>query len=121
MSSPARAKYRRLHSDSGAEEARAQLEAGEVRERSLQSVLCLAQQELELEESEHQVRCCNAMLLRMPLQLQPRGNIPMTANITFLEDSLGHYNKTSNISISIIFVAPPTGQLKNHVMEKGGT
>ena len=57
MTSPARAKYRRLHSDSGAEEARAQLEAGEVRERSLQSVLCLAQQELELEESEHQVRC----------------------------------------------------------------
>ena len=57
MTSPARAKYRRLHSDSGAEEARAQLEAGEVRERSLQSVLCLAQQELELEESEHQVKC----------------------------------------------------------------
>ena len=38
------------------------------------------------------------MLLRMPLQ--PRGNIPIAANITFLEDSLGHYNKTSNISIS---------------------
>ena len=29
-----------------------------------------------------------------------RGNIPIAANITFLEDSLGHYNKTSNISIS---------------------
>ena len=56
--SPARAKYRRLHSDSGLqEEARPQLEAGEVRERSLQSVLSLAQQELELEESEHQVQC----------------------------------------------------------------
>ena len=38
------------------------------------------------------------MLLRMPLQ--PRGNIPPEANITFLEDSLGHNNKTSNISIS---------------------
>ena len=57
-------------------------------------------------------------LLRIPLQ--PRGNIPIAANITFLEDSLGHYNKTSNISISIIFEAPPTGQLKIHVMEKGG-
>ena len=29
------------------------------------------------------------MLLRMPLQ--PRGNIPIAANITFLEDSLGQY------------------------------
>ena len=37
------------------------------------------------------------MLLRMPLQ--PRGNIPPEANITFLEDSFGHNNKTSNISI----------------------
>ena len=62
--SPARAKYRRLHSDSGLqEEARAQLEAGEVRERSLQSVLSLAQQELELEESEHQVQCLAEKLL----------------------------------------------------------
>ena len=31
------------------------------------------------------------MLLRMPLQ--PRGNIPIAANITFLEDSLGQYKK----------------------------
>ena len=38
------------------------------------------------------------MLLRMPLQ--PRGNIPIAANITFLEDSLGQYKKTSSISIS---------------------
>ena len=31
------------------------------------------------------------MLLRMPLQ--PRVNIPIAANITFLEGSLRHYNK----------------------------
>ena len=31
------------------------------------------------------------MLLRMPLQT--RGNIPIAANITFLEDSLGQYRK----------------------------
>ena len=66
---------------------------------------------------------------------------PNAANITFLEDSLGHFNKTSNISISrflikvynwikifviysfknyIIFEAPPTGQPKNYAMEMGG-
>ena len=33
------------------------------------------------------------MLLRVPLQ--PRGNIPIAANITFLEDSLGQYKKNS--------------------------
>ena len=78
------------------------------------------------------------MLLRMPMQ--PRGKIPIAANITFLEESLWHYNKTSNISISrflikvynwikifviysfknyIIFEAPPTGQPKNYALEKG--
>ena len=31
------------------------------------------------------------MLLRMPLQ--PRGNIPIAANITFAEDFLGQYKK----------------------------
>ena len=42
------------------------------------------------------------MLHRMPFQ--PRGNIPIAANITFLEDSLRHYNKTSNISISRLLI-----------------
>ena len=75
------------------------------------------------------------------MPLQPRGNIPIAANITFLEDSLGQYKKNFQyihqqvldkrcvwIKIFviylfknyIIFEAPPTGQPKNYAMEKWG-
>ena len=46
------------------------------------------------------------MLIRMPLQ--PRGNIPITANITFLEDSLGQYRKKLPISVAKRENVPPT-------------
>ena len=52
LSSPARAKYRRLHSDH--EDPRLDME-GDLAQRSLESVLSLAQQELEMEESKKKV------------------------------------------------------------------
>ena len=52
VSSPARAKYRRLHSEH--EDTRLDME-GDIAQRSLESVLTLAQQELEMEESKKKV------------------------------------------------------------------
>lgn len=54
ISSPARAKYRRLHS----EHEGTRLE-GDLAQRSLESVLSLAQQELEMEESKKKVMVIN--------------------------------------------------------------
>ena len=52
LTSPARAKYRRLHSEH--EDTRLDME-GDLAQRSLESVLSLAQQELEMEESKKKV------------------------------------------------------------------
>ena len=54
ISSPARAKYRRLQS----EHEGTRLE-GDLAQRSLESVLSLAQQELEMEESKKKVMVIN--------------------------------------------------------------